>query len=378
MTLYTRTPGGDTQERMALPKPIQTIQVARAAVLTAGTTLVRPTGRPFWIAGIRVLLALYAPLLLGVALNLPGTFVPIGIGALVGALVDPGCATNRRAWTIGATSILAASAFALGDFAGRQPLTAIPFAVAVVFVCGLAPEFGAAGIRGSLYVATCTLLGIASSGVDPGFVTAPGLLIGGAWALLLAVGPFAQHGHPHRSFMRRARSLTANLKIHLRLDSAIARHSARMAVAVGVALALSFALQRPMVTWIAGSALAVLHPRVTAHATRSVRLLVGTLVGGLGAVLMAEAFGPGALLMIALAPAIFLAVSVRSVDYVAYTVTSTAFFLALSAFTTHMNWGLLDARLVDTAIGVVLALLIGLLSMPPRERERLNDEIEAL
>jgi uncharacterized membrane protein YccC len=362
---------------MALLKPTHSVQVARAAVHTATTTLVRPTGRPFWVAGVRVLLALYAPLLLGIAVNRPAMFVPVGIGALVGSLVDPGCASTRRAWTIGVTSVLAAVAFALGDLLGHTPLTAIPFAVLVVFVCGLAPEFGAAGIRGSLYVGTCTLLGIASSGVDPGFITAPGLLAGGAWALLLAVGPFRQAGSPRRSFIRRARSLTSNLKVHLRLDSAIARHAARLAVAVGIALALSFLLQRPMVTWIAGSALAVLHPRVTAHATRSIRLLVGTLVGGLGAVALAEALGPGTLLLVALAPAIFLAVSVRSVDYVAYTVTSTAFFLALSAFTTHMSWSLLDARLIDTAIGVVLALLISLLSLPQRERERLAEEIEA-
>lgn len=362
---------------MALPKPAHTIHVARTAVRAASSTLVRPTGRPFWIAGVRVLLALYAPLLLGVAVNRPLLFVPVGVGALVGALVDPGCATSRRAWTIGVTTVLAAVAFALGDLVGQTPLTAIPFVVIVVFVCGLAPEFGTAGIRGSLYVGTCALLGIASSGVDPGFITAPGLIAGGLWALVLAVGPFRQSGAVQCGVARRTNFFVANLRTHLRLDSAIARHSARMAVTVGFALALSFALQRPMVTWIAGSALAVLHPRVTAHATRSVRLLVGTLVGGLAAIALAETLGPGALLLVALAPAIFLAVSVRSVDYVAYTVTSTAFFLALSAFSTDLGWSLFDARLADAAIGVVLALLVSKLSMPPRERERLLDEMEA-
>ena len=67
----------------------------------------------------------------------------------------------------------------------------------------------------------------------------------------------------------------------------------------------------------------------------------------------------------------------RSVDYVAYTVTSTAFFLALSAFTADLGWSLFDARLADAAIGVVLALLVSKLSMPPRERERLMEEMEA-
>lgn len=362
---------------MALPRPAHPIHIARTVVRTASATLVRPTGRPFWVAGVRVLLALYAPLLLGVAVNRPLLLIPVGIGALVGALVDPGCATSRRAWTIGVTTVLAAAAFALGDLVGQMPLTAIPFVVAVIFACGLAPEFGAAGIRGSLYVGTCALLGIASSGVDPGFITAPGLIAGGLWALLLAVGPFRQSGVAHVGASSRTQSLVANLRMHLRLESAIARHSARMAVTVGLALAVSFALQRPMVTWIAGSALAVLHPRVTAHTTRSIRLLVGTLVGGLGAIALAEALGPGALLLIALAPAIFMAVSVRSVDYVAYTVTSTAFFLALSVFTTDMGWSLLDARLADAALGVVLALLVSRISMPPRERERLVREMEA-
>lgn len=349
--------------------------LARALAHRASVALPRPTGRPYWIAGIRVLLALYAPLLLGLAVGRPQTLVPVAVGALVGALVDPGCSSARRAWTIATSATLAAAAFALGDLVGHTPLAAIPFVIAVTFACGLAPEFGAAGIRGSLYVASCALAGIAASGVDPGFITAPGLLAGGLWALVLAVGPFRQNGEPRRDLMRRANSLVSNLRRHLRLETAIGRHSARMAVAMGLALSFSFAFERPAVSWIAGAALAVLHPRVSAHGTRGMRLLVGTLVGGLAAIALAAMFGPGTALLVALAPALFLAVSLRSVDYVAYTVASTAFMLALSAFTWHIGWGLFDARLIDTAIGILIALAISRLSMPQREGERLADEI---
>jgi len=361
---------------MEFPKRPHAVQVARDLTHSASIALVEPTGRPYWIAGIRVVIALYAPLLLGLAVN-THAFIPVAVGALVGALVDPGCSSARRAWTIATTSALAALAFAIGDLAGQNPLAAIPFIIAVAFACGLAPEFGAAGIRGSLYIASCALMGIASTGVDPGFITAPGLLVGGAWALVLAVGPFRQSGVPHRDFRKRTHNLAANLRSHLLLESAIGRHSARIAVAMGLALSLSFALDRPAVSWIAGAALAILHPRARAHGTRAARLFVGTLVGGVAAVALAELLGPSVALLVALVPALFLTVSMRSVDYVTYTIASTVFMLALSAFTWHVGWGLFDARLIDTVIGVLIALIVGGLSMPPRERERLAAEINA-
>jgi len=362
---------------MEFPRHPHAVQVARHLTHSATIALVQPTGRPYWTAGIRVVLALYAPLLLGLALD-THAFIPVAVGALVGALVDPGCSSARRAWTIGTTSALAAFAFAIGDLAGHSPLAAIPFIIGVAFACGLAPEFGAAGIRGSLYIASAALMGIASTGVDPGYITAPGLLAGGVWALVLAVGPFRQSGVPHRGLRRRTRSLAANLRSHLRLESAIGRHSARIAVAMGLALSLSFALDRPAVSWIAGAALAVLHPRARAHGTRAARLFVGTLVGGVAAVALADLLGPSVALLVALVPALFLSVSMRSVDYVTYTIASTVFMLALSAFTWNMGWGLFDARLIDTVIGVLIALIIGGLSMPPRERERLAAEIDAV
>lgn len=361
---------------MAFPKRPHAFQVAKDLTHSASIVLVQPTGRPYWIAGIRVVIALYAPLLLGLAFSTQA-FIPVAVGALVGALVDPGCSTARRAWTIATTSALAALAFAVGDLAGQSPLAAIPFIIAIAFACGLAPEFGAAGIRGSLYIASCALMGIASTGVDPGYITAPGLLLGGAWALVLAVGPFRQNGVPHRDFRKRTRNLATNLRSHLLLESAIGRHSARIAVAMGLALSLSFVLDRPTVSWIAGAALAILHPRVRAHGTRAARLFVGTLVGGVAAVALAELLGPSVALLVALVPALFLTVSMRSVDYVTYTIASTVFMLALSAFTWHVGWGLFDARVIDTVIGVLIALIVGGLSMPPRERARLAAEIDA-
>ena len=142
-------------------------------------------------------------------------------------------------------------------------------------------------------------------------------------------------------------------------------------------MSLSYTLQRPAISWIAGAAIAVLHPRASAHGVRGIRLVAGTLVGGLAAVVLADALGHSASLLLALAPALFFSVSVRSVDYVAYTIASTAFMLALSAFTFGLGWGLFDARIVDTAIGVSLALTVARFTMPPRERERLADEILA-
>lgn len=360
------------------PRPTASRGSATSALVARVNTVIpHLDGHLLLLPGLRVLLALYAPLLLGMAIARPHNLVPVAVGALMGALVDPGCSTQRRALTITATALLGSIAFAVGDLAGQVPALAVAFVTLVAFASGFAPEFGAAGIRGSLYVVTSALLGVASTGVNPGFITAPGLLLGGAWALLLAVGPFRQQGAPVCGPVLRARRLTDNLREHLMLRTAIGRHAARTAVVVGFAMSLSFALQRPAISWIAGAAIAVLHPRASAHGVRGVRLVTGTLVGGIAAVLLADALGPTSVLLLALAPALFLSVSLRAVDYVAYTIASTAFMLALSAFTMRMGWGLFDARIVDTALGVTLALTVARFTMPLGERDRLAAEILA-
>lgn len=355
------------QSRDARPRP---------SVLEAiAAPLPDPQGRMLWVPGVRVVLALYAPLLLGVAIGNVGLMIPVAVGALVGALVDPGGPSARRATALLGTAIFGAAAFSAGTLAGKSPLAAILFVVSLLFATGLSPAFGAAGTRAGLYVATLGLLGIASTGPNPGWITSPGVLIGGAWSLALALGPFRQGGDMRVPLDERVCDFGSSLREHLVLGTALGRHAARVAVAGGLGLAVSLALGLDHTTWVAAAAVAVLHPHVTSCAKRGARLLGGTLLAAFAIALLLHAITPGPVLLAVAAPLLLLAVSVRNVDYLYYTVALTAFMLVLSSFGDPSGLSLAGARVLDTVLGVGIAVIVWLVSMPHSERERLREEL---
>ncbi len=352
----------------------RTTSVPYASVATIRSA----AGRASLLPGLRVLMALYAPLLMGYAVGRLYHAVPFAVGALVAALVDPGGSSQRRGAAIMTVTFGGAAAFALGDILGAYPATGIVYAFAVIFGCGLFTEFGAAGIRTGSWITALALLGVASSGVDPGLVTPAGLALGGLWALALGLGPFKQDGTMRKGLTRRAIHLRRSALDHLALRTAVGRHAARVAVSASAALALAYALDRPHVAWMAAAAIAVLDPRIPRLTQRGARLVVGTAVGAAFAA-AAVYFAPsGAVLLAMLALVLFAAVSMRSVEYGAYVTAFTAFSLAVGAFSGSLDLTLVGGKIADAVIGAVLALAIARLSFPESERSRLASELARL
>lgn len=348
--------------------------VPASSISAVRTTVARVSLLP----GLRVLMALYAPLLMGYAVGHVYHAIPFAVGALVTSLVDPGGSNQRRGSAMMTIAFGGAAAFALGDFLGAYPASGIVYAFAVIFGCGLFTEFGAAGIRTGSWITALALLGLASSGVDPGLVTPTGLILGGLWAMALGLGPFRQDAPMRKALARRAIHLRRSALDHLMLRTAVGRHAARMAVSAGTALALAYALDRPHVAWMAAAAIAVLDPRIPRLTQRGARLVAGTAVGAALAAAAVHFAPTGAVLLAVLALVLFAAVSVRSLEYGAYVTAFTAFSLAVGAFSGTLDLTLVGGKIADAVIGALLALAIAHLSFPETEKSRLASELARL
>lgn len=344
---------------------------------------------PTWLPGLRVLLAFYAPILLGLAIGRPGLLVPVGIGAGMLALVDPMGSTVRRTVTIGATTLASAGVFAVGATVGQiAPLT-IFFMFVVVYIAGLSVELGGAGLRSGLWIVTAAIFGISNTGITPGYFSATGILFGGLWALFLAAVPFRNEELPlseiiSRESVRsmtlpRLRGLFDSLPDHLMLRTALGRHALRMSSSAALALSVSYMLGRPTIGWIAGATIAVLNPQVRLFRARSTSLFIGTALGAGVAFLLAMMTSSVTVMLVLVAPVLFLAANLRTVDYGAWITLYSTFNLVMLFVTTGNGSDalIISNKLLDTLIGLAIALLVAWATFPYSERERLDEEFTA-
>ncbi len=367
----------------------KTSESVRSGAKTLASAAPRYEKPPTWLPGLRVLLAFYAPMLLGLAIGRPGLLVPVGIGAGMLALVDPMGSTVRRSITIGATTLASAAVFAVGAGVGQiAPLT-IAFVFVVVYIAGLSVELGGAGLRAGLWIVTAAIFGISNTGITPGYFSATGMLLGGLWALFLAAVPFRNEERPlsrilSREAIRamaapRLQGLIASLPDHLKLRTALGRQALRMSSAAALALSVSYLLERPTIGWIAGATIAVLNPQVRLFRARSTSLFIGTALGAGVAFVLAMLTSNITLMLALVAPVIFLAANLRTVDYGAWITLYSTFNLVMLFVTTGngSDVSMISNKLLDTVIGAAIALLVAWTTFPYSERERLDEEFTA-
>lgn len=365
-------------------KTTETVKAASAALASAAPRYEKPRT---WVPGLRVLLAFFTPMLLGLASGRPGLFVPIGVGAGMLALVDPMGGSIRRAVVIGATTLASALVFQLGALVGTFPPLAVVLMFAVVYAAGLSTELGSAGVRSGLWIVTAVVFGISNSGINPGYFSAPGILIGGAWALFLALVPFRNEQAALSELISRDKieayaqwrvsRLRDDLPHHFALRTALGRHALRMASATALGLTLSYLLERPTVGWIAGATVAVLSPQVRLFRMRSASLFIGTALGVAAAWAVARSGLDVTGMLFVSAPLIFMAANLRSVDYASWVTLYSAFNLVMLFVSTGngTDAALLSTKLIDTALGATIALVVAGVTFPRSERERLDEEI---
>lgn len=150
------------------------------------------SARPDFAAGLRAGLATVVPLLADHALALGGG-TWMSLAGFSGALADKGGPYRTRAATLGAVTIAGALVVTLGTLGAIHPALAIPLSLVVAAACGLGRAYGTAGA--SVGVAALSMYVIALAyPPEPGstlaaaaFTRAGFVVIGGAWAMLVAL-----------------------------------------------------------------------------------------------------------------------------------------------------------------------------------------------
>lgn len=144
--------------------------------------------RPAYAAGIRAAIATVVPLLLDqVAGTGGGTWM--SLAGFSGALVDKGGPYRTRAATMGALTLAAAAAAALGTLAGGRHAAAVPVALAVAVGCSLARVWGNAGASVGGSALTVFVIALAYPPATPAeaLSRAGYSVVGGLWTMLVAL-----------------------------------------------------------------------------------------------------------------------------------------------------------------------------------------------
>jgi uncharacterized membrane protein YccC len=174
------------------------------------------------------------------------------------------------------------------------------------------------------------------------------------------------------------------LRANLSLRSAVFRHAIRLGVALALATALYRLVPLPFSNgyWIPLTMVLVLRPEFQATFSRGIARFLGTLLGAILATVLIDILKPGLGLLTALdIIAVYCAYAVFLANYALFALFFSIETIFLLTLVTGQPLTVAEARVVNTAIGGVLALLIYII-WPTWERSQvpsyLADRLEAL
>jgi uncharacterized membrane protein YccC len=195
-------------------------------------------------------------------------------------------------------------------------------------------------------------------------------------------GPASEPAEPERQVvLSRLRLAGIEMRGNLTLSSSACRHALRLAVALGVATAVSRVLPGARSYWVAVTVLMVLKPDFSTTFVRGLGRIAGTLAGAVLATLLTVTLHPGPAALTGLVVVVaWGAFTFYAANYGVYAIFLTALVVFLAAFGGVPANAAVADRAVDTAIGGALALL-AYASWPTWEStgipQRLADLLEA-
>ena len=168
------------------------------------------------------------------------------------------------------------------------------------------------------------------------------------------------------------------LRANLNLRSESFRHAIRLAVAVAVASVLFTQLPLERGYWVALTTLVVLRPDYRGTMSRGIERILGTLVGSVAATVIAAQLRPGPWTLVVLVGVFaFLSVATLRASYPIFAAFLTCYVVFLISLTGLPSSAAGLDRLVDTAVGGLLAMLAYRL-WPTWESTRTGSTLAAL
>lgn len=161
---------------------------------------------------------------------------------------------------------------------------------------------------------------------------------------------------------------------HLRSGSAEVRHGLRCAVAAGVTYLIVHLLQLPFGYWATMATMLVMQPSVADSWSRSMERAIGSIVGGMLAVVLCLFIHSPLALALLVFPMAALAMGLRPVSYGLYSLFLTPVFVLVADVATEPQLQLSNAllRAGNNVIGAVVAIVATYLLWPQRRQANLH------
>ncbi len=169
-------------------------------------------------------------------------------------------------------------------------------------------------------------------------------------------------------------SVLSMLRDNLTLDSAMFRHALRLGVMVAVAVAIYTIFNFREGYWITLTVVVILKPYSGVTFLRGLQRVLGTVVGGIIAVILAAMIHSPLIIACLLFPLTVATLAIQSINYGLFAFFLTPQVILMDNVLHPGNWSLAIDRIENTAIGCALALIGGYLLWPDREHHRLPEQ----
>ncbi|MFL5354289.1 FUSC family protein [Archangium sp.] len=166
------------------------------------------------------------------------------------------------------------------------------------------------------------------------------------------------------------------LRENLSRDSVVLRHALRVGVTTAIAVWLTARLQQSHGYWVTITVLTIMMPYTGPTFLKGLQRVVGTMVGGILAALVAAWLHDPHAIMLLVFFTVAISVAVISVNYGLYTVFLTITFVLLAEVGTG-DWSLARVRILNTLIGGALALAGSWLLWERPEKELFPEQLAA-
>jgi uncharacterized membrane protein YccC len=164
---------------------------------------------------------------------------------------------------------------------------------------------------------------------------------------------------------------------NLNLESNIFRHSIRVAVAIFASFILSKFLPVGHSYWILLTVLVILKPAYSLTRQRNIQRLAGTFIGAAVGGLILYLIKDSTVLVVILILCMAAAYSLMRLQYLLCVICMTTYLLIAFYFLKPVNFSAVVAdRVVDTAVGSIVAFLITLIIPPKWEHEQIRNLLQ--
>lgn len=319
-------------------------------------------GPPAWGPAMVAGLGCALPLLLGLFSGHPG-FLWASAGAFQAAQANPLHRFGMLRLLL--LTLLGACSAGLGFWAADHSLLSLGIFAGYGFLLAWLQRFGTEAGKLGIGLAVCLCLGQGQYGIASlknADAVAALFILGGLWVALLAFGLRGMHGLRMWPYMPRLMSILKVLKRHARRmpQQRWRLHALGCTLAcAGAGLIVNLA-SLPRGYWLTLAVIGTLRLEFQVSLVRALQASMGSLLAAVLLIYLGHSLQSPPLMVATILPLIFLSRAFQAHHYGLFVLQVTLSFVLL-AESLSQDWHLAQLRLLNSLIGVVLAMLVALL-----------------